>query len=72
MVKNKKHAFILYEYDAFTGDYFQIMEYYSVKELKEKNNFKIHDKTMYKYITDSLDNIKSKIENRYIIIKEDI
>lgn len=70
-MKNKK-AFILYEYDQMKDDYTFIAEYYNIKELQQKNNINIHAKTIYKYITTNIDDIKSKIQNKYIIIKEDI
>lgn len=71
-MKNKK-VFILYQYNDFNNDFLQVMEYYSIKELKEKNKdiLKLKDGTnLQKYICNSIDNIKEKINNRYIIIRE--
>lgn len=73
MKKNKQKAYILYKYDQFNEDYIQVMEYYNIKELKAQNKdiLNLKESTdIYKYISNSIDNIKEKINNKYIIIKE--
>jgi len=73
-VKNKK-AFILYKYNTFNNDFEYITEYYNLKELKEKekNTLHLNEKTnIQKYIAKSIENIKEKINGRYIIIKEEL
>ena len=71
-MKNKK-VFILYQYDQFTNDYKQIMEYYTIKDLLKNNKqIKLKNKnSIYHSITDSIDNIKQLLNDKYIIIKED-
>ena len=71
-MKNRK-AFILYEYNQFKDDYTQIMEYYSVKELQKDNpQIKGTLKNLYNAISLSLDSINRKINDKYIIIKEEL
>ena len=71
-MKNKK-VFILYQYEQFTNDYKQIMEYYTIKDLLKNNKqIKLKNKnSIYHSITDSIDNIKQLLNDKYIIIKED-
>lgn len=77
-MNNKKTAFILYEFDKFNNDFKQIMEYYSINDLYENNTdiLKIkrgtRNKHLYQYISKDLDNIKKLINDKYLIIKEDI
>lgn len=74
-VKKQKNVFILYQYNEFTNDYNNIMEYYTLKELKEKNIDIIqlkNDRSIYQYITNSIDNIKKLLNDKYIIIKEEL
>ena len=67
----KRQVLILYRYNDFNNDFEYIKEYYKkeeiTKDLKLKNN-----KSIYQYIYTSIENVKSKIDNKYIIIKEDI
>lgn len=71
-MKNKKTVYILYTYNNFTNDYSQVMEYFSLKDLQEKNDIKLENKkSIYNYIYKSIDQvINNKLFNRYIIIKE--
>lgn len=74
-MKKTNKAYILYEYDQFNDDFKQVMEYYNIKELKEQNKdiLNIKESTnIYKYISKSIEDIKEKINNKYIIIMEDI
>ena len=73
MKKNNKKAYILYKYNQFKNDYEYIKEYYTTKEIKEdfKNTLK-NDKSIYHYITNSIENIKKLLNDNYIIIKEEL
>lgn len=77
-MKTKKTAFILYEYDQFNNDYSQVMEYYSINELCENNAdiLKIErgtrNKHLYQYISKDIEHVKRLINDRYLIIKEDL
>lgn len=73
MKKEKEKVYILYQYNDFKNDYDYIMEYYSLKELQEKNNIQLKNKkSIYHYITDNIDNIKQYLNDKYIIIKEEL
>ena len=58
-MKNRK-VFILYQYEQFTNDYKQVMEYYSIKDLlKDNKQIKLkNNRSIYHSITNSIDNIK--------------
>lgn len=72
-MKKSKKAFILYQYDDFLKDYNFINEYYNIKDLIKKENIKLkNNKYIYQYITNNIDNIKHLLNDKYIIIKEDI
>ena len=76
MKKNKKqNVYILYTYDNFTNDFNNVMEYYTIKELLQDNkdilNLK-NNRSIYHGITNSIDNIKTLINDKYIIIKEEL
>ena len=64
----KNYAFIVYEFDAFNNDFKYIKEYYTTKEIKE--DFKIEN--VRQYTTNTIENIKHLINNKYIVIKEEI
>lgn len=72
-MKEKKKVFTLYEYDNFKKDYKNIMDYYNLKDLLADNKqIKLKNKnSVYHSITNSLDNIKQLLNDKYIIIKED-
>lgn len=75
MEKTSKNVFILYQYNEFTNDFNNVMEYYTLKELQEKNTDIIqlkNDRSIYQYITNSIDNIKKLLNDKYIIIKEEL
>lgn len=73
-MKNKRTVYILYTYNNFTNDYSQVMEYYNLKDLQEKNDIKLENKkSIYNYIYKSIDQafeINNKLFNKYVIIKE--
>lgn len=74
MKKTSKNVFILYQYNEFTNDFNNVMEYYTLKELLQDNkqlNLK-NTRSIYHGITNSIDNIKTLINDKYIIIKESI
>lgn len=71
-MKNRK-AYIIYKYDEFTKDFEYIKEYYSIKELQEKE--KIHlknNKAIYQFVFTSIDEVKHLLKDKYTIIKEDL
>lgn len=69
----KKKAYILYKYNQFNNDYEYIKEYYNTKDIQKefKNTIK-NDRSIYHYITKSIDNVKQLLNNQYIIISESI
>ena len=68
-----KKAFILYQYNEFLEDFNFINEYYNVKDLIKKEHIKLKNKKdIYQYITDNIDNIKHLLNDKYIIIKEEL
>lgn len=72
-MKKSKKAFILYAYDEFLEDYNFINEYYNIKDLIKKENIKLkNSKYIYQYITNNIDNIKHLLNDKYIIIKEEL
>lgn len=73
-MKKKKNVFILYQYNEFTNDFNNVMEYYTLKELLQDNkqlNLK-NTRSIYHGITNSIDNIKTLINDKYLIIKEEL
>ena len=70
-MKIKKQALILYKYNDFNNDYEYIKEYYKKEEITSDLKLK-NKKSIYQYIYTSIENIEHKIDNKYIIIKEDI
>ena len=71
-MKNKK-AYIIYKYDDFKDDYEYIEEYYSLKELQEKENMQLKNKkAIYQFVFTSIDEVKHLLKDRYVIIKEEL
>ena len=73
-MKEKKHAFILYNYNAFNNDLEYIKEYYTAKEIQAEYKLK-NKKSIYNYIFNNMEDalkVNNKLFNKYIIIKEDI
>lgn len=66
--QKKEYAFIVYEYNQFKNDFEYIKEYYSTKEIQE--DFKIEN--VRQYTTNTIEKIKHLINNRYIVIKEEL
>ena len=64
----KQYAFILYEYDEFKDDYKYIKEYYTTKEIQKDYNLE----NIRQYTTRTIEKVKHLINNKYIIIKEEI
>ena len=65
----KKKYFIVYEINEKNNDLQYKKEYDNIKELKK--DYKLNEKTnISKYIATDCDNIKEKINNKYVIFKE--
>ena len=72
-MNKQKKAFILYSFDSFNNDYNFINEYYNIKDLIKKENIKLKNiNSIYQFITSNIDNISHLLNDKYIIIKEDI
>lgn len=71
-MKNKK-AYIIYKYDDFKNDFEYIKEYYSIKELQEKENIKLkNNKAIYQFIFNNIEEVTHLLKDRYVIIKEEL
>lgn len=71
-IKNKK-AYIIYKYDEFKKDFTYIKEYYNLKELQEKEKINLkNNKAIYQFIFTSIDEVKHLLNDKYIIIKEEL
>ena len=71
-MKNKK-AYIIYKYDEFKKDFTYIKEYYSIKELQEKEKIHLKNKkAIYQFIFNNIDEVKHLLKDKYAIIKEEI
>lgn len=66
--KKKNYAFIVYEFDEFNNDFKYVKEYYKTKEIEK--DYKIEN--VRQYTTKTIDKIKHLINNRYIVIKEEL
>jgi len=64
----KKYAFIVYEYNQFKNDFEYIKEYYSTKEIQQDFNIE----NVRQYTTNTIEKIKHLINNKYVVIKEEI
>ena len=64
----KQYAFIVYEFDEFRNDFQYVKEYYSTKEIQ--HDFKIEN--VRQYTTGTIEKVKHLINNRYVIIKEEL
>ena len=72
-MKKSKKAFILYNYVSFNNDYNFINEYYNIKDLIKKENIKLkNNNSIYHFIYNNINDINHLLNDRYIIIKEDI
>ena len=70
-MKETKKTYILYQYDQFNDDFIQIMEYYSLKELQQKNNIKLkNNRSIYHFIYKNIEEVKHLLKDKYIIIEE--
>lgn len=66
--QKKQYAFIVYKYNEFKNDFEYIKEYYNTKEIKEDFNIT----NIRQYTTNTIEKIKHLINNKYIVIKEEI
>lgn len=64
----KQYAFIVYEFDQFNNDYKYVKEYYTTKEIQKEYNIE----NVRQYTTKTIENIKHYINNKYIVIKEEL
>ena len=72
-MKNKK-VYIIYKYNNESNDLEYVKEYNTTEEIKKDYNLQ-NKKSVYNYIIKDIDNINSYynlLNNKYIIIKEDI
>ena len=72
-MKSKK-VYIIYKYNENINDIEYIKEYNKIEEIKQDYNLQ-NKKSVYNYIIKDIDNINSYynlLNNKYIIIKEDI
>ena len=67
-VKKKNYAFIVYRYNEFKNDYEYIKEYLLTKEIEK--DYKINN--IRQYTTKTIENVKHLINNKYIVIKEEV
>lgn len=66
--QKKNYAFIVYRYDEFKNDFQYVKEYYSTKEIQ--HDFKIEN--VRQYTTNTIEKVRHLIENKYVVIKEEI
>ena len=72
-MKNKKNAFILYNYNKFTNDYEYIQEYYNINDLIKDNNIQLQNKrSIYHFIKKEIKENMHLLKDKYIIINEKI
>ena len=70
-MKDKKKVYIIYKYDAFKNDFEYIKEYYKREEIQKE--FKLKNvESIQHYTTRSIDAIKSLLDNKYIILIDNI
>ena len=72
MKKNRtKKVYIIYKYDTFKNDFEYIKEYYKREEIQK--DFKLKNvESIQHYTTKSIDTIKSLLDNKYIILIDNI
>lgn len=71
--KKKEEVFILYKFDEFEKDFEYIAEYFTLKELKEKEKIQLeNERSIYQYIKKSISKAEHLLNDKYLIIKEDI
>lgn len=66
--QKKQYAFIVYKYDEFRNDFEYVKEYYNTKDIQKEYNVT----NIRQYTTNTIDKIKHLINNRYIVIKEEL
>jgi hypothetical protein len=70
---NNKKVYILYKYNKFKSDLEYIKEYYNKKEILEDNIIKLKNKySLNQYIFARIEDIKKILNDKYIIIVEDL
>lgn len=66
--QKKQYAFIVYRYNDFRNDFEYIKEYYNTHEIEKDYNIE----NVRQYTTRTIENVKHLINNKYIVIKEEI
>ena len=66
--QKKQYAFIVYRYDEFRNDFEYVKEYYNTKDIQKEYNIE----NVRQYTTKTIEKIKHLINNKYIVIKEEI
>lgn len=66
--QKKQYAFIVYKYNEFKNDFEYIKEYYTTKEIEKDFNIE----NVRQYTTRTIEKVKHLINNKYIVIKEEL
>lgn len=66
--KKKQYAFIVYKYNEFKNDFEYVKEYYNTKDIQKEYNIE----NVRQYTTKTIEKIKHLINNKYIVIKEEL
>ena len=69
-MKKTRKAYIIYKKNNYNNDFMYIKEYYNKKEIEKEYNLKYN--VIYNYITTSIDKVNHLLQDKYVIIKEDI
>ena len=64
----KNYAFIVYRYNEFKNDFEYIKEYYNTHDIEK--DYKIEN--VRQYTTNTIEKVKHLINNKYIVIKEEL
>lgn len=71
-MKNNK-VYIIYKYNKFKNDLEYIKEYYQKKDILKDDIIKLKNKySINQYIYNKIDDIKSLINDKYIIIVDEL
>jgi hypothetical protein len=66
-----KDCYIVYKYNQLKNDFIYVKEFYNLKDIIKEYNLK-NNKSIYHYITSSIDNVKELLNNQYIILKDNL
>lgn len=70
-MRKSNKVYIIYKYNQFNNDYEYIKEYYNTKEIVKDYKLQ-NERSIYHYITKSIDATKQMLNDKYIIIQETI